>query len=106
MPKKRGLADLIGREIVAVTVKDSDKRPFVQLFLTLDDGSFYEVWSNDPDIGFGSMTYEGGLEEVRSRGRDSAEIVFEVVQGEDGRPRQTVVTESRDLIERRKSLDN
>lgn len=104
MPKKRGLADLIGRKIVAVTVKESEKRPCLQLFLILDDGRYYEVWSNDPGTGFGSMTYDGGLEAVRSQGRESTEIVFEVVQGGNGRPHQTVVTESHDVIEKRKSL--
>lgn len=37
-------------------------------------------------------------------GRERTEIVFEVVQGGDGRPYQTVVTESHDVIEKRKSL--
>lgn len=104
MAKRSGLADLIGRQIVAVTVKESEKPPRLQLFLTLDDGRYFELWSNDPETGFASMTRDGGLEAVRSYGRQTSEVVFEVVTDDDGEPLQTVVTEERDLIERRKSL--
>lgn len=103
MSKKRGLADLIGERIVAVTVKESDQAPEVQLFLTLEDGRYFEVWSRGPGMGFGSMAYDGGLADVRSQGREGTRIVFEVVADEEGNPQQTVAAEARDLIERRKS---
>lgn len=84
MSKQSGLADLVGRRIVAVTVTESEGPPRLQLFLTLDDGRYYEVWSREADIGFGSMSYDGGLQEVHSEGRRDAEIVFEVVDDDVG----------------------
>lgn len=104
MGKKAGLADLIGRTIVAVTVKESERPPHVQLLLSLDNGRYYEVWSHHDGMGFGSMTYKGGLDAARSQGRDDAEVVFEVVAGEDGRSRETVIDKARDDIDGRKSL--
>lgn len=84
MSNKSGLADLVGRRIVAVSVRQSEGSPRLQLFLTLDDGRYYEVWSREADIGFGSMAYEGGLQAVHSQGRSDAEIVFEVVDDDVG----------------------
>lgn len=103
MGKKNGLADLIGRTIVAVTVLESENPPREQLFLTLDDGRYYELWSQPSGLGVGSMTYDGGLEEVQGQRPDRSEIVFEVVADDKGQPRQTVAKARRDEIEDRKS---
>ena len=103
MAKRSGLADLIGRTIIGVTVKESDRPPHMQLFLTLDDGRYYEIWSQDSGMGFCSMTYGGGLDAVEAEGRRDAETVFEVVADDDGTPKQTVLTKDRDDIEGRKS---
>lgn len=101
--KRQGLADLIGRSVVAVTVTEAERPPRVQLYLTLDDGSYFEIYTAEPWLGFASMARDGGLKAVRSE-REDAEVAFEVVAGDDGRPRQTVATETSDLIENRKSL--
>lgn len=102
--KRQGLADLIGRTITAVTVKESEREPRVQLYLTLDDGTYYEIWTAAPWMGFASMAREGGQEAVRSQGREDADVAFEVLSDEDGDPYQTVAKHERDLIENRKSL--
>lgn len=103
--KRQGLAVLIGRTITAVTVKESEKEPRAQLYLTLDNGTHYEIWTAAANMGFASMARDGGQNAIRSHGREDAETVFEVLTDEDGKPHQTVAKNERDLIANRKSLN-
>lgn len=104
MGSRSGLTDLVGRTIVAVTVKESERPPHHLLILTLDNGTYYEIWSEEAGLGVGSMTCKGGLDEARGQGRADSDIVFEVLRSEAGEPVQTAGAETGDRIELRKSL--
>lgn len=51
---KDGLKDIIGRQVAAVVVAKSDKRPpHIQVFLVFTDGSHFEFWGDAFSCGGG-----------------------------------------------------
>jgi hypothetical protein len=62
---KSVLEELPGKRIVGFVFKESaeNHRPYQQIFLTFEDGTYLELYS-DSSIGIGSHCYPGGIEEA------------------------------------------
>jgi hypothetical protein len=66
MAFKAAVADIIGKTIKHVVVKEGDRQPRSQVFLVFTDGSYYEFYSaTAPIVGAGGLDV-GGIEAVRA----------------------------------------
>jgi hypothetical protein len=73
-----GLAELVGKTITGVIVKEGGAGPRGQLFLVCSDNTYYEFFSGYAPIeGMGHMV-EGGAEDVKAC-LDAADISCEVI---------------------------
>jgi hypothetical protein len=65
MAFKAAVADIIGKTIKHVVVKEGERQPRSQVFLVFTDGSYYEFYSATAEIvGAGGLDV-GGIEAVR-----------------------------------------
>ena len=66
MAFKAAVADIIGKTIKHIVVKEGDRQPRSQVFLVFTDGSYYEFYSATAEIvGAGGLDV-GGIEAVRA----------------------------------------
>ncbi|HWE42942.1 MAG TPA: hypothetical protein VG432_10570 [Gemmatimonadaceae bacterium] len=65
MAFKPAVADIIGKTIEHIVVKEGDRQPRSQVFLVFTDGSYYEFYSaTGAIVGAGGLDV-GGIEAVR-----------------------------------------
>ena len=71
-----GLAQILGRTIAHVLVKERGTTPRSQVFLVFTDGTYYEFYCTEGNISPTSAAYRGGVEDVRAY-MPSGAVVFE-----------------------------
>jgi hypothetical protein len=76
---KAAIKSILGKRITGVVNKrHATKDPSSQLFLLFEDDTFYEFWTNGPEIsGVGRIDF-GGRDQILASGRKDSEIVVEV----------------------------
>lgn len=74
---KKAIAQIVGKRISAVVVKEGHA-PDWQLFLVFDDDSSYEIYGRG-GLATASGVDLGGIEAVRRYFQETHKIIFEVV---------------------------
>jgi hypothetical protein len=74
---KPTINEIIGKRIVGVIVKESDRWPKSQLFLLFDDNTYFELYSTYDEIRGAGDIDKGGQAEIKELGKGSHKIVLE-----------------------------
>ena len=75
---KEAIKGILGKRISGVIVKrHATGGPSSQLFLLFEDYTYYELWTDGPEINGVRRIDSGGKERVLATGRKDSEIVIE-----------------------------
>ncbi|MBE7465576.1 MAG: hypothetical protein HS116_19030 [Planctomycetes bacterium] len=76
---KHAIAEILGKTVSGVVVKENGRPPHTQVFLMFRDGTHYELYG-EYFTGAGGVD-RGTAEEIKSKGQPGGKIVFEVHEG-------------------------